>query len=79
MSGQHTILYTRKKNPHHIASAKVHAHFGQENDPTKPYAMHKCVGMDWYYERNEGVHICTVLASCNFSMLNFNNNLESVY
>lgn len=41
--------------------------------------MHECVGMDWYHERNEGVYICTVLASRNFSMLYFNNNLESVY
>lgn len=68
-----------KNNPHHTTSVKVYTHFCQENDPTKPGAMHECVGMDYHQEINEGVYICTVLAQCNCSMLNFNNHLESVY
>lgn len=33
-------------NPHHTTTAKVCTHFCQENDPTKPYVVHECVGMD---------------------------------
>lgn len=68
-----------KNNFHYTVSVKVYIQFFQENDPTQPCAMHECVGMDWNQKRNEGVYICTVLAPCNCSMLNFNNQLECVY
>lgn len=52
-------------NPHHRTTAKVYTHFCQENDPTKPYVKHECVGMDWYQERNGSAYICTALAPYN--------------